>query len=56
MSALKELTKYIETKHPANDSHYIKLILEAIREGEIRTIYTEGILYEINVEVLETKE
>lgn len=56
MSALEELNKYIKTKHPANDSHYIKLILEAICEGEIQTISIEGILYEVHADRLETNE
>lgn len=56
MSTLEELDKYMRTKHPANDPHYIKLILEAICEGEIQTISTEGILYEVHADRLETNE
>lgn len=56
MSALEELNKYIDMKHPANDSHYIKLILEAICEGGISSIYTEGVLYEVHADRLETNE
>ena len=56
MSALEELNKYIDTKHPANDSHYIKLILETICEGGISSIYTEGTLYEVHADRLETDE
>lgn len=56
MSTLEELNKYIETKHPTNDSHFLKLILEAICEGKIQSISTEGILYEVHADRLETNE
>ena len=56
MSALEELDKYLETEHSVTDSHYIKLLLEAICEGEIQRINVEGILYEVHADRLETKE
>ena len=56
MSALEKLNEYIKTKHPVNDSHYVKLILEAICEGEVERIKTEGVLYEIHADRLETNE
>jgi hypothetical protein len=56
MSALEKLDKYIEEKRPTADSHYIKLILEAICEGGIKTIFVEGALYEVYADRLETKE
>ena len=56
MSALEELDKYLETEHSVTDSHYIKLLLEAICEGGISSIYTEGVLYEVHADRLETNE
>jgi len=56
MSALEKLNKYIETKHTVTDTHYIKLILDAICEGYIQRIHTEGVLYEVHADRLETDE
>ena len=56
MSALEKLNEYIKAKHPVIDSHYIKLILEAVYEGGIERIEAEGSLYEIHADKLETNE
>ena len=56
MSALEKLDKYMETEHPVIDSHYIKLVLETICEGEIQRIQADGVLYEVYADRLETNE
>ena len=56
MSALEKLNEYIKAKRPVIDSHYIKLILEAICEGGVERISAEGVLYEIHADRLETDE
>ena len=56
MSAVEKLNEYINIVHPRVDSHYMKLMLEAIREGDIKTIDVEGILYEVYADIVETEE
>lgn len=56
MSASEKLNEYIKARRPVIDSHYIKLILEAICDGEIERIEAEGVLYEIHADRLETNE
>lgn len=56
MSALERFNDYINTVHPRVDSHYMKLMLEAIREGDIKSIDVEGVLYEVYADIVETEE
>ena len=59
MSAIDELKQYLKI-HPRlaipDEQHYMKLLLEAIREGGIRLVQVEGITYEVYADVVETKE
>lgn len=56
MSALEKLNEYINTVQPVGNSHYVKLILDAICEGGIKSICVEGITYEVYADIVETKE
>ena len=56
MSAIEKLKEYINTEHPATNSHYIKLMLDAICEGGIKLVTTEGTTYEVYADVVETEE
>lgn len=56
MSAIEKLQEYINTEHPIINSHYIKLVLDAICEGSIKLISAEGVTYEVYADVMETKE
>ena len=59
MSAIDELEQYLKI-HPiattSEEQHYIKLLLEAIREGGIKQIQVEGIIYEVYADIVETEE
>lgn len=56
MSALERFNDYISTVYPRVDIHYIKLMLEAIREGGIKQIQVEGTTYEVYADIVETEE
>ena len=56
MNTVEKLYEYISTVHPRTDSHYIKLILDAICEGEIKQINVEGTTYEIYANIVETEK
>lgn len=40
----------------ATEIHFMKLLLEAIREGGIKQIEVEGTTYEVYADIVETKE
>lgn len=56
MEAAKKLNEYINTVHPSTDSHYIKLLLDAICEGSVKQILVEGATYEVYADIMETEE
>lgn len=56
MSAIEKLNEYINTTHPVANSHYVKLILDAICEGGIRQFCVEGTTYEVYADVVETEK
>lgn len=56
MRALERFNNYISTIHPRIDTHYMKLLLEAIREGDIKQIKVGESIYEVYADILETKE
>lgn len=56
MSAIEKLKEYINTEHPVVNSHYIKLILDAVCEGGIKLISAEGTTYEVHADIMETEE
>lgn len=56
MSAIEKLQEYINTEHPIINSHYIKLMLDAVSEDSIKQITAEGATYEVYADVMETEE
>lgn len=59
MNATEEFEQYLKITHPralAAEQHFIKLLLEAIREGGIKQIQVKGTTYEVYADVVETEE
>lgn len=58
MSATDELIQYLKlhSNIMATEQHYMKLLLEAIREGGIKQIQVEGTTYEVYADIVETEK
>ncbi len=59
MNATEKFEQYLKIMHPvtaATEQHFMKLLLEAIREGGIKQIEVEGTTYEVYADIMETKE
>jgi len=59
MNATDKLEQYLKIRPSgaaATEIHFMKLLLEAIREGGIKQIEIEGNIYEVYADIVETKK
>jgi len=56
MSKAEELINFYNSTKENDYSTFLVLLLESIREGEIKTITVKGQTYEIYADILETEE
>lgn len=56
MSKTEELINFYNSTKENDYSTFLVLLLEGIRQGEIKTIKVEGQMYEVYADILETEE